>query len=108
MEYLSNEDTLGKLKNIVSKKVEESKINEDLKPHVDKISKFLDIYDDDDDKFNIALNTHVNQMENEKNSFNRHIVAEKMIYNPEYSKYSKKHLKKISEIFLNKSKELGS
>lgn len=72
---------------------------------VKKIVAFLETYGDDK-SFDVILENYVNRIKNPKEAYLRSLIANKMMNDVNYSKYSKKQLSKISEKFLFRSKNI--
>jgi hypothetical protein len=101
-DWFTIDNKMSQLNNLISDK--ETLISN--QNQVKKIVTFLETYGEDE-KFESILENYISRIKNPKEAYLRSLVAKKMIDDSNYSKYSKRQLKSISEKFLIKSRTLG-
>lgn len=90
----------------IESKIENKSYMSKMSNHAKKITSLLESYGNGDE-FDVVLKNHVNRIKNAETAYVRYTVAEKMLGDDTYKKYSNENISKISESFLKRAKELG-
>lgn len=101
-DWLSIDEEISNIESKIENKSYVSKMSN----HAKKITSLLESYGNGDE-FDVVLENHVNRIKNAETAYVRYTVAEKMLGDDTYKKYSNENISKISESFLKRAKELG-